>query len=685
MGRADWIQSSRHTLYGRYFITDYTNPVYYTNNLLTTTRSGLGERGQSATFGDNFVFSPTFINSFHATYTRLMSNRAVAPNMPSPVSLGVNMTNFVPNFINLGVTNYFGIGGGSNAPALFGRNQFQYADDVDIVRGRHHMSFGVDFMALQMEIVNISNANGSWTFNGSLSNSGLADFLLGRPSALTVGNPGETGIREKYWGVYAQDDFQLTKKLNVHLGVRWEPSLPQHDIFGRGSHFDLASFIAGQKTSVYDNAPAGLLFHGDPGIPIAYANGSYNDFAPRIGLAWDPSGTGKESIRASYGIFFDLPESYTNGEFANSAPWGSNISLVAPIGGFANPFLNFPGGNPFPTPIPPTKNVAFAQAGAYINLPLDLHHMYFQQWNLNLQRQLGGNWLAAAAFLGNKATHLRTSLQANPAVYIPGKSTVANTNDRRLLTLLNPVQGAYYSSITQMDDGVNTNYSSLRLSIQHRFANHFTLLSVYTYSHGLADSETIANRLTGIYRQNPYDRNAEYGPCDVDLRHNLVNSFVYESPKFSNRPMNWALGNWKVSFQLTAHSGFVFNTTSGVDNSLTGVGQDRPNVVGNPYVRDTNSLVWLNASAFVANAPGTYGNLGFNALVGPGSFTMDSALSRMFPIHEAHRLELRFEFFNTLNHTNFSNAISNFKSSTFGLIQAASDPRILQFALKYNF
>jgi hypothetical protein len=238
-----------------------------------------------------------------------------------------------------------------------------------------------------------------------------------------------------------------------------------------------------------------------------------------------------------------------------------------------------------------------------------------------------------------------------------------------------------------MDDGVNTNYSSLRLSIEHRFAKHFTLLSVYTYSHCLADSETIANRLTSAtnYYQNPYDRNGNYGPCDVDLRHNLVNSVVFESPKFSNRAMNWALGNWKLSFQLTAHSGFNFNTTSGVDNSLTGVGQDRPNVVGNPYVRDTNSLVWLNPAAFVVNAPGTYGNLGFNALVGPAFFDIDSALSRAFPIHEAHRLELRFEFFNALNHTNLNNPISNFHSSSFGQIQAASDPRILQFALKYTF
>ncbi len=687
VGRADYVQSSKHSLYGRYFITDYANPVYYTNNILTTTRSGLDERGQSLTLGDQYSFSPTIINAFHATYTRLMSNRSVSPEMPNPVSLGVNMFNVYPHFIDLSVTNYFAMGGGSNAPALFGRNQFQYADDLDIVRGRHHLSFGIEFMALQMEENNISLGNGEWTFNGSITNSGLADFLLGRPSLLSDANPNQAGLRQKYWGAYGQDDIQLAKNLDVHVGVRWEPSLPEHDVYGRGSHFDLTSYVAGQKTTVYNNAPPGLFFYGDPGIPLAYARGSYLDFAPRVGVAWDPSGKGKESIRASYGIFFDTPESFTDADFGTSSPWGSTLALTAPPGGFANPFQGVPGGDPFPTPYPPGKNAPFSQEGTYINLPLNLHHMYMQQWDLSIERQLGGNWLASAAFMGNKATHFRSANEEDPAVYIPGNSTVANTNQRRLLYLINPSEGAYFSTITNMDDGVNTNYSSLRLSLQHRFSNHFTLLSVYTYSHCLSDSETIANRnaIGANYYQNPYNRNADYGPCDVDLRHNLVNSFVYESPVFANRAANWLLGNWQLSFQITAHSGFVFNPTTGVDASLTGVGQDRPNVVGNPYVRNTNNLVWLNASAFVPNAAGTYGNAGFNSLQGPSFFDMDSALSRFFKIHERHRVELRFEFFNVLNHVNFANPTSNLHSSTFGEILSAADPRILQFALKYSF
>jgi hypothetical protein len=223
--------------------------------------------------------------------------------------------------------------------------------------------------------------------------------------------------------------------------------------------------------------------------------------------------------------------------------------------------------------------------------------------------------------------------------------------------------------------------------LQHRFSHNFTLLSVYTYSHCLQNAETLANRNSegANYYQNPYNRNSDYGRCDVDLRQNFVNSFVYESPKFAGRAANLALGNWQLSFLISTHSGFPFTPTTGVDASLTGVGQDRPNVVANPYIRNTNTLLWVNAAAFVPNAPGTYGNAGYNSLIGPGYFDLDANLTRFFKIGERHRLELRFEFFNALNHTNFSLPVSNLKSATFGAIQSASDPRILQFALKYAF
>src|SRR5262249_14191877 len=157
-----------------------------------------------------------------------------------------------------------------------------------------------------------------------------------------------------------------------------------------------------------------------------------------------------------------------------------------------------------------------------------------------------------------------------------------------------------------------------------RFSQNFTLLSVYTYSHCLQTGETIADRVvlgSNTY-QNPANRNADTGNCDADLRHNLVNSFVYQTPKFANRSVNALVANWQLSFLVSAHSGLPFYPIPGTDASLTGVGQDRPNVVGDPYVRNTSTLVWLNARAFAANAPGTYGNAGWNSLTAPGFFDM---------------------------------------------------------------
>ncbi len=381
--------------------------------------------------------------------------------------------------------------------------------------------------------------------------------MLGSANSAQQGSPFQIGLRQKYWGAYVQDDIRLAKGLTFHAGVRWEPSLPEHDILDRGSHFSLPAFLAGQRSSKYTNSPAGLLFNGDQGIPASYANANYAGFAPRVGLAWDPSGKGKQSLRTSYGIFFDEPETFTARDFGASAPWGNAISITAPPGGLANPFLGYAGGNPFPLPYPPSASALFPAGGQYISFPLNLHHMYQQQWNLSYERQFTGNWLVTASYIGSKATHLRTSTEENPAVYIPGNSTVANTQSRRTLTLLNPVQGAFYSNITLADDGVNTTYNALRISTQHRFSHGFTLLSVFTWSHCMQDAETYGNRnsLGSTQYQDPYDRNLDHGPCDTDLQHNFNNSLVYETPKFTNRFAEVALGHWQIGGLATLHTG----------------------------------------------------------------------------------------------------------------------------------
>jgi hypothetical protein len=234
---------------------------------------------------------------------------------------------------------------------------------------------------------------------------------------------------------------------------------------------------------------------------------------------------------------------------------------------------------------------------------------------------------------------------------------------------------------------VNTDYNALRVSVQHRFSHNFTLLSVYTWSHCMQNAETFGNRnsLGSALYQDPNNRNGDTGPCDFDLRHNSSTSLVYETPKFGNVVTKQLVGQWQLGSLFSVHTGFPFTPATGVDNSLTGVGQDRPNVVGSPYVRDTNALIWISPAAFVANTLGTFGNAGYNSLIGPGFFDLDANLTRRFPISEHKSFDLRFEFFNLLNHTNLSLPVSSRSSATFGKIQSAGDPRILQLAAKFTF
>jgi hypothetical protein len=443
---------------------------------------------------------------------------------------------------------------------------------------------------------------------------------------------------------------------------------------------------------VYPNAPAGVLFHGDPGVPEkSNSFRQWNQWQPRVGLVFDPNADGRTTIRASYGILYDFPEIYYNIRFASAPPFGNAIDIPNPPGGLTNPWQGYPGGNPFPQPFPPPKNIAFPLYGVFVNLPLNMHPTYTQQWNLSVQRQLGANWLASASYLGNKSTHVWTATELNPATYIPGKSTVANTNQRRLLYLLNASQGQYYSTIASNDDGGNAHYNGLLTSIQHRFARGFTALANYTLSHCISDAD-FNNDLTGPLYQNPYNRAADRASCNSDHRHIFNASFVARSPRFGAKALRVAASGWELSGIFSAFSGGVYTVTSGKDNSLTGVGppggsNDRPNVVGDWHVADPTATLWFNPAAFKPNAAGQYGNAGRNIIVGPGYWNLDMGLVRNIPVTERQSVELRAEAFNILNHANLlgSGLHLSLTDTNLGKITTASDPRILQFALKYIF
>jgi hypothetical protein len=691
MGRVDWTQSEKNSFFAHYFFADYSSPAQFTDsNILLSQQRGVRDRSQSTVIGDTYTIGPNMVNSAHVGYTRLAVTRGPASNLINFDTLGVQITQPEPNFLNVNVNGYFTVGCGSCSPSYLRQNNFQFADDLDIILGRHHISVGGEWVHYRFDLQLGSLANASFNFNGESTNDALLDFMLGQTSTFDQGNIQPFNARQNYIGAYVHDVFRLNSKLTVQLGVRWEPYMPGREIDNRMNHFSASAFATGTQSAVYVNAPAGLLFPGDPGIPTTFTSSRLWDFEPRAGVAWDPTGSGRQVIRAGYGLFYDTMATAYWEDQTGDAPWGSTINLNNPVGGFTNPYAGYPGGNPFPSPNPPVKTQSFPSAASYYSYPTNGHPTYTNQWNLSYELQPAKDWVVSAAYLGNKTTHIWTGEDVNPGVYIPGNcggspcSTTANTQQRRVLSLQNPTQGALYSSIWQADDGANSEYNALLIKAEHRFSNHYTVLANYTYSHCISEGDFIGD-LGGPLTQNPYNRNGERGNCGFDIRHGFNLSFVVESPHLKNRLADRIVGTWKLAPIFTAHSGTWFTPVTGLDNSLTGIGLDRPNVVGNPYVRNTGTLQWLNANAFVPNALGTFGAAGSDSLVGPSFFNIDASVSRQFQIKERQQLELRFEFFNLINHPNFANPDNNLQDNTFGEILSDASPRILQFAAKYTF
>lgn len=734
IGRVDWLQSHKQSVFVRYFITDYRlPPVFLNSDLLTTRNPGELDRSQSAVLGDTYIFSPNVVNSFHATFSRLRINRGPAPNLISPAALGVNMTDLVPNFIDITVSSHYDIGCGTCSPGHFNDNSWQITDDVTWTHGAHEIAYGGELIHNQLNELSNFKSNGEFTFNGTFTGDPIADLVLGLPSDFTQGEAEQENWRQTYFGLYLQDNYRVNQRFTVLAGLRWEPYLPTADKLHRGNLFELPAFEAGQKSNIYNNSPLGLFFHGDPGIPNAYTNGHWGDFDPRLGIVWDPQGNGRQTIRSGYGIFFDQPEIFLFDRFADSSPWGSSIDFVPgftqSVRGFSDPYNGFTGGNPFggnnpnaAITFPPTANQFFPSEGVYINLPRSVRPTYMQQWDLLYQRQFGGNWMISAGYLGNKTTHIWIGTEQDPAQFLTlaqcatvgisssNCQTTKSTNQRRTLDLLgqqlfptgfpagsgiNP--GAAYSTIALLDDGDNAEYNAMLLTANHRLSQNFTILADYTYSHCIDEGDFSAE-IAGPNYQNPSNRNASRGNCQFDHRHVFNASLVADMPTFQRKRAKWFLNGWETGWIFNARSGDWFNPSTGTDQSLTGVGQDRPDVVANPLAgscpppKGSTTPIpvgspgcWFNTSAFAPNALGTFGNTGRDSLQGPGSWDIDMDVAKTFPVRENQRLELRGEAFNVFNHTRFDDPQGSLKSSNFGQITGAADPRILQVAVKYIF
>jgi hypothetical protein len=716
IGRVDYAMNSKNSMFGRYFLVNYQNPPTYDGkNLLTTTQAGNLERAQTLAIGDTYTISPTILNTAHATFLRRRDNRGPTDIPINPSLLGINMYSAVPNFLLIAVTGGFSTFCGTCAPGHFNVTSYQGADDVDIIKGRHEIAFGFSIERVQNNTVSGFNENGNFAFNATRTGLGLADFITGLPSDFTQTNATPDDLRQWIMGAYVQDTFKVSSRFTMNFGVRWMPTFSDPDKYGRGTSFNIDALMAGQYSTVYPNAPAGLFFKGDKGIPAAMWNGHLANFAPRVGLVWNPRGDGKETFRVGGSLLYDVTETWFNERETTNAPIGTAIDVGVPVGGFTNPWQGYPGGNPFPQ-----NGKAFfpPSFGTYVNMPINPKPTYVGNWNATYQRQFG-SWMASISYLGNKTTHLWTSGgEMNPSLYMGLNpctingisysvcSTTSNTNQRRRFYIENPVTGIAYGSVNTSDDGAVAHYNGMLASVQHKFAQNYTFLGNYTLSNCISDADFGA-ALAGSANSQPFNRHADWGRCVFDTRHNFNASLVATSTfKNGNIWVTRLLKDWEIAPLVHISSGQPLNVTLGKDNSLTGLGNDRPNQVladvraVNPICSNgsTPCVQFLNPAAFAASAPGTFGDLARNAIDGPHSITVNAAISRSFKLTERYMIQARMDAFNVANHPNFAGAISpagtvqgyatlstGMTSSSFGRISSAFDPRILQFALKLRF
>lgn len=695
VARVDWIINQKHTLYGRYFIDNYTLAAFFDpHDILVTSVAGNVERAQTFVLGETWTITPATVNSVHLTFGRRTDDRGPNTSGINAASLGVqNMYQGTKNFLQVAVNNGgFAVGCGTCALGKFPVTSYQAADDIDVLRGSHQMAFGVDVIRTRDGQDNHYQDNGVFNFNGQYTNDPLLDFLMGKMNSFSQSGQQLNDLQQTVFGAYAQDTFHVNPRLVLNFGLRWEPFLPEYDHFNRGSTFSQAASDAGQASQVFVNAPVGSLFYGDPGISRSFTASRWANFSPRLGIVFNPDGKGRTTLRVGGGLMYDSPGTFIPYRMvAQNPPYGPQVTNTNGPYQFSDPWSTVPGGNPFPLPAP-SRNIAFPLANAEVFLPPHLHQPQVAQWNASIQHLFSDNWVLSVTYLGNSTSHLWIGNEINPAVYIPGLcsgkacSSTANTQARRVLTLANPAAGAYYSQMTMADDGVSSNYEGLLTSIEHRFARHYTLLANYTWSKcmGIAPVTSLG---TGVI-ENPYNVRADYGPCTYDSTHLFNASAIYMSQYGHGGLLGHLLSNWSFAPLFRYQSGLPVNPASGKDNSLTGVGNDRPDVISTvAYTGAAHGLhyQYINPNLFTANAPGSFGNAGHNSLRGPGLFDIDLAVSREFRFIERFSLQIRAEAFNVLNHPNFGSPSANISSSSFGQITSANDPRILQGSMKLVF
>lgn len=707
-----------------YFLDDYRQQCPYCSSSLPGFAVLNFGRAQMINLSDTTTQSATAVNEFRLHYMRFasFSGQPVGGVGPSLSSLGFvtgtstdGIVPIAPQYEGVPNTTFNNFAFGVNAyPQAQYNNTYQVLDNYSKVLGTHSLKFGANFHYDQVTQHTFGANNGSFGFDGSETGFDFADFLIGAPGYYQQGQQAPLHSRSRYYGLYAQDSWRVASALTLNYGLRWDVSTSWWE-----KNNQLETIIPGEQSIVFPGAPPGWVFPGDPNVPSTLAPTHYNNFAPRIGLAYSPSADtsilhllfgspGQTSIRAGYGLFYTAIEDLTDALEVGDPPYGLFYSSPsAPL--FATPFVDRATGNSegqrFPVVFPPA-NVSPSNPDPNVNwsqyLPISSSPGYWyrnrlpysEHYELSFERQLGRNSLLNVSYVGTQSHRLLVLVEANPSLpavclsvsqpsqVAPGTATCGPFAETGTFTTVSgqsvvPRQplGADFGSTGLYENIGNANYNALEVSARHR-SGRLEFLAGYTYSKTIDQASGLGDQV------NPFDPRLTKELAAFDLRNNFVFSYTYELP--FDRLSSWApklLGGWKLSGITRFSTGLPVTLLELDDNSLIGTncagpncnGIDVPNVIPGKlnFTDPRTDQPYFNTSLFTSEQIGQLGNSRRRFFHGPGINNWDMALLKEFAVNERVRFEFRAEFFNAFNHTQFV-ATSGFGTPSTGTCVASA-------------